>query len=162
MKRRTLTAGGSVGVLALLSGAAHINALTTAAAQPCSQTDALQVAYTTSSVVASARQQARLPGLTPDTDVTRLAQERAENASLREREPILQALGARNHKVSGNKAVEVVFLLSGVVCPFDVSAVVAPDPRVAMLVRGEYTHLAVGATADGTGGLTLVLIARRV
>jgi hypothetical protein len=139
-----------------------MGAFTVSAAQPCSQTDALQLAYTTSSVIISARQQARLPGLMPDTDIARLAQERAENASMREREPILQALGARNHKVSGNKAVEVVILLSGVVCPFDVSAVVLPDPRVATLIRGEYTHLAVGASADPTGGLTLVLIARRV
>ena len=162
MKRRMVTAAGSVGVLALLSGAAHLGAVTTAAAQPCTQTDALQLASTTSSVVTSARQQARLPGLTPDTEVTRLAQERAENASLREREPILQALATRNHKVSADKAVEVVFQLSGGVCPVDVSAVIAADPRVAMLVRGEYSHLAVGASATGTGGLTLVLIARRV
>jgi hypothetical protein len=148
--------------LALVAGAAHLGEGTTSAAQPCSPTDALMLARTTSAVVTAARQQARLRALTPDTDVTRLAQERAENASLRQREPILQALSARNHKVSEHKAGEVVFTLSGVLCPFDVAAVVAPDPRVQLLVRGDYTHLAVGASADGTGGLTLVLIARRV
>ena len=162
MKRRTLTAAGAVGVLALVSGAAHIGEGTTAAAQACSPTDALMLARETSRVVNAARQQARLRALTPDTDVTRLAQERAENPSLRQREPILQALSVRNHKVSESKAVEVVVLRSGVLCPFDVAAVVAPDPRVQLLVRGEYTHLAVGASADGTGGLTLVLVARRV
>ena len=162
MKRRTVAAGAAVGALALVAGAAHVGAGTTAAAQPCSATDALQVASAAAAVVNAARQQARLRELTPDTDVTRLAQERAADAALRQSEPILRALSVRNHKVSADRAVEVVFALPEVLCPFDVAAVVAPDPRVQMLVRGDYTHLAVGASPDGKGGLTLVLIARRV
>ena len=162
MKRRMVAAGAAIGAVALVAGAAHVGAGPTAAAQPCSPTDALGVASTTAGVVNAARQQARLRPLTPDTDVTGLAQERAADAALRQREPLLQALSVRNHKVSETKAVEVVFALPEVLCPFDVEAVVAPDPRVQMLVRGDYTHLAVGASPDGKGGLTLVLIARRV
>jgi hypothetical protein len=162
MKRRTVTAGASFGILALFSGAAHIAGPTTSAAQACSQVDALMLARDASIEVNEARLQAKLRTLTQDTDVTRLAQERAENATLRANEPILRALAARNYKVSESKAVEVVFVLSGVLCPFDVSAVLDPDPRVQMLVRGEYTHLAVGASADASGGVTLGLIARRV
>ena len=162
MKRRTLTAGGAVGFLALVAGAVRIDRATASAAEVCSQTDALVLERTTYNVVNAARQVTRQQALTQDTDVTPLAQERARNASLREKESVLQALSARNHRVSESKAVEIVFTLSGVVCPFDVSTVLNPDPRVQMLARGEYTHLAVGASADGSGGLTLVLIARRV
>jgi hypothetical protein len=162
MKRRTVAAGAAVGAVALVAGAAHLGAGPTAAALPCSPTDALQVASTTAAVVNAARRQARLRELTPDTDVTRLAQERAADAALRQSEPLLRALSVRNHKVSADRAVEVVVPLAEVLCPFDVEAVVAPDPRVQLLVRGDSTHLAVGASPDGTGGLTLVLIARRV
>ena len=101
-------------------------------------------------------------GRVPDTKVTRLAQARTADAALRQRESLLQALSVHNHKISETNAVEVVFALPEVLGPFDVAAVVAPDPRVQLLVRGDSPHLAVGASPDGKGGLTLVLIARRV
>jgi hypothetical protein len=148
--------------LALVAGATHVGGATATAAEACSQSDALVLERTTYNVVNAARQVARQRTLLQDTDVTLLAQERARNAALREKESVLQALSTRNHRVSESKAVEIVFMLTGVTCPFDVAPVLNADPRVQMLARGEYTHLAVGASADGNGGLTLVLIARRV